>query len=879
MDEDNTERKQIQEEARLLQAMTLAIAQSQDFHTALGEALRQVCQATGWKYGEVWIPRLDGSTLECSPVWYGSTNNLEKFRKLSEALTFPPDVGLPGRVWSSKQPEWIEDVCHSSDSIFLRCQMALEPGLKAGLGIPILDRDRVLAILVFFMFESREEEKQLVEMVSGVATQLGELIQHKRIQEVLKTQARVLESMVEGVNMCDENGFIFFTNAAFDAMFGYERGVLIGQQISVLNANSPEENALLLAQINQQLQSQGSWFGEFKNCKKDGTSFITYARISALEISSKKYWICVREDITERKSSEEELRESKRRLATLIDSLPGIAFSCSNDPQWSMKYLSEGCLNLTGYKSEELLGDGISYNAITHFEDVANVLQAIEAAVIKKQPYVVEYRISTKSGQEKWLWEKGRGVFDDGGEVLGLEGFITDITDRKRAEEALLEERNFVSAVLDTASSLVVVLDQNGQIIRFNRACEKTTGYKFAEVRNKYIWDLFLIPEDVEPVKAIFEELRGGKLLNEHENYWLNKNGSWRLIAWSNSALRDADGSVKYIIGTGIDITERKQAEEALRQAERKYRSIFENAVEGIFQTTVDGHYLTANPMLARIYRYDSPEELLLALTDIEHQLYVDPSRRAEFMCLVKEQGAVWGFESQVYCKDGTAIWISENAYALYDDDGTLLGYEGAVVEITERKRAEATIHYQAFHDLLTNLPNRTLFSDRLEVSLANAHRNREKLAVMFLDLDRFKIINDTLGHTVGDRLLQVVAERLTSCLREGDTVARWGGDEFTVLLPQIYTVHEVKKVAQRLVDAFKQPLNLEERELYISSSIGIALYPQDGEDIQTLLTNADAALYKAKENGRNNYQFYIPATNFEASAKPMRKRKVRSPI
>ncbi|MBD2185024.1 PAS domain S-box protein [Aerosakkonema funiforme] len=876
--EDTTEGRKIQAEVRLLEAMTLAIAQSQDFHTALGEALRQVCEATGWKYGEVWIPRLDGTALECSPVWYGSTNNLEKFRKLSEALTFPHNIGLPGRVWSSKQPEWIKDVSNEPDSIFLRCQMALEPGLKAGLGIPILDSDRVLAVLVFFMFESREEDNQLVDLVSGVATQLGSLIAQKRMQEVLKTQARVLESMVEGVNMCDENGFIFFTNAAFDAMFGYERGESIGKHISDFDANSSGENAWLIERINQQLQIQGSWCGEFKNCKKDGTPFITYVRISALEISGKKYWICVREDITDRKIAEEELQTSKRRLANLIDSLPGIAFSCANDPQWSMKYLSEGCLDLTGYKSEELLGDGISYNALTHPEDLPKVLNAIKEAVSKKQPYVVEYRINTKFGLEKWLWEKGRAVFDEKGEVRGLEGFITDITDRKRAEEALLQERNFVSAILDTASSLVVVLNQEGKVIRLNRACEKTTGYLFDELRHKYFWDIFLIPEENKQVKAIFEDLQAGKSLNQHENYWLTKDGSLRLIAWSNSVLLDADGSVKYIIATGIDITDRKQAEEALRQAERQYRSIFENAVEGIFQTTVNGHYLIANPMLARIYGYDSPSELLSALTDIEHQLYVDCNRRAEFMSLVKERGAVWGFESQVYRKDGSVIWISENAYALYDGEGRLVGYEGTVVDITERKRAEATIQYQAYHDLLTNLPNRNLFNDRLDLSLANSHRNHNKLAVMFLDLDCFKTINDTLGHAVGDRLLQLVAERLTSCLREGDTVARWGGDEFTILLPQIHSLQEVGKVAQRLVDAFKLPFNLQDAELYISSSIGIALYPHDGQDLQTLLKNADMALYKAKENGRNNYQFHIEDNNLQNSVKPMKKRKARSP-
>jgi diguanylate cyclase (GGDEF)-like protein/PAS domain S-box-containing protein len=310
--------------------------------------------------------------------------------------------------------------------------------------------------------------------------------------------------------------------------------------------------------------------------------------------------------------------------------------------------------------------------------------------------------------------------------------------------------------------------------------------------------------------------------------------------------------------GILIDITEQKRAEEALRKAENKYRSIFENAVEGIFQTSVDGRYLIANNMLARIYGYESVEDLLLDFTDIKHQLYVNPNRRNEFMNLIQEQGAIWGFESEVYCKDGTIIWISENSYGLYNSEGKLIGYEGTVVDITERKRSEEMIQYQAFHDLLTSLPNRVLFNENLLISLESAPIKKDLFAVMFLDLDRFKKINDTLGHAVGDRLLQNVAQRLKSCLREGDIVARWGGDEFTILLPQINCVDDPGKIAQRIIDSLKLPFYLENQQINTSTSIGIALYPDDGLDVDTLLKNADTALYEAKKKGRNNYQFYL---------------------
>ena len=182
-----------------------------------------------------------------------------------------------------------------------------------------------------------------------------------------------------------------------------------------------------------------------------------------------------------------------------------------------------------------------------------------------------------------------------------------------------------------------------------------------------------------------------------------------------------------------------------------------------------------------------------------------------------------------------------------------------------DRKRAEATVEHQAHYDLLTNLPNRNTFRDRLTVALAQTGRNRKMLGVLFVDLDRFKTIVDTLGHTIGDRLLRGVAERLRASLEDGDTLARMGGDEFVILLPQIARADRAVRVAQRVLDAIKPPFQFDQHELHITMSIGITLYPYDGEDADTLLKNADTALYRAKEQGRNNYQLYTPAMNARA--------------
>ena len=313
-------------------------------------------------------------------------------------------------------------------------------------------------------------------------------------------------------------------------------------------------------------------------------------------------------------------------------------------------------------------------------------------------------------------------------------------------------------------------------------------------------------------------------------------------------------------------IIHRLKAEEALRSAEKRYRSIFENAVEGIFQSTLEGRYLIANPMMADIYGYNSPEDLITSVQSISTQVYVEPTRRQEFIDQLEHNGAIREFESAVYRKDGTVIWISENARVIADAQGEVIGYEGTVVDITDRHRARETIEFMAYYDPLTGLANRVLFDDRLTMALARAERNNDRLAVLFLDVDRFKTINDTLGHDVGDLLLKGVADRLKDCLRDSDTVARWGGDEFTILLPDVIGVKEVREVANRILETMGPAFECHGHLLHITVSLGIALFPTSGMKLQTLLKNADTALYRAKEKGRNTYELYVPSMNAQAS-------------
>jgi diguanylate cyclase (GGDEF)-like protein/PAS domain S-box-containing protein len=311
----------------------------------------------------------------------------------------------------------------------------------------------------------------------------------------------------------------------------------------------------------------------------------------------------------------------------------------------------------------------------------------------------------------------------------------------------------------------------------------------------------------------------------------------------------------------------RARIEEALHQAEEKYRRIFEQAVVGIFQTTPDGRILSANPAMARLFGYDSPAELMADRTDVANQGYVDPGARELFKRLVEENGSVHNFEYQAYRKDGSKIWLLENARVVRGSGGAERYYEGTVADITERKIAEGRIQYLAYYDVLTGLPNRTLLQDRLTKALASARRQKDKVALLFLDLDRFKDINDSFGHALGDLLLQEVAKRLERCVREQDTVARLNvarlnGDEFLIVLAGVKDISDAAVAAKRFMDTMTAEFAIQGHSLVMTCSLGISIFPEHGADVETLIKNADAAMYCAKDRGRNNFQFFTEDMN-----------------
>jgi diguanylate cyclase (GGDEF)-like protein/PAS domain S-box-containing protein len=345
--------------------------------------------------------------------------------------------------------------------------------------------------------------------------------------------------------------------------------------------------------------------------------------------------------------------------------------------------------------------------------------------------------------------------------------------------------------------------------------------------------------------------------------------------------IRCQDGSEKRVLERGVgvidergervlesfieDVTEQVGRQRRLAEAELRYRSIFENSVIGMFQTTADGRYLAANQALASLYGYATPEELVRSLDDIAVRLYVDRGRRDEFARLVREHGRVTDFESEVNRVDGQRIWIAEHAHAVHSASGELLYYEGTVEDISERRQYQAKLEHQATHDPLTGLPNRNLLEDRLQQAVLLAQRSGQRVSVAFVDLDNFKVVNDSLGHAAGDALLVETSRRLRDCLRGVDTVARYGGDEFVLILSGHASVNQAVNTLERVKQAVNQPLLIDGHELRVDCSIGVSLYPDDGADLQTLLRHADVAMNHAKERGKGQFQFYTDVLNTAA--------------
>ena len=438
---------------------------------------------------------------------------------------------------------------------------------------------------------------------------------------------------------------------------------------------------------------------------------------------------------------------------------------------------------------------------------------------------------------------------------------------RRRAAEAAFErEREFSEAVLDSLAGAFFLVSSDGMILRWNAALAAALGYSDAEIGTMNPLD-FVAPRERKAVEEAMRQVfaQGREMALEVEV--VDRAGNVRPYALSGKPLMV--GERTYLIGVARDITLRKRTEQQMARAKERLDLALTGSSLALWDWDLKNGKVYFNESWSSLLGA-APRESTFSAAEVAGWNHPDDREVFAVALANATKGVSEEFDCEYRVPDATGEWIwvhSRGKVTQRDGEGRALRMTGTSTNVTKRKRAEERAEYLATRDALTGLPNRVLLHDRLEQGIFNAARHRTGFAFMFIDLDRFKTINDSLGHQVGDELLKRVAARLSACVRASDTVARLGGDEFAVILENLGGDDDegAQQVAEKMIAAMGAPMLIDNQHLTTSCSIGISLYPADGKDSASLMKNADVAMYYAKEKGRNNYQFFSAEMNARA--------------
>lgn len=537
-------------------------------------------------------------------------------------------------------------------------------------------------------------------------------------------------------------------------------------------------------------------------------------------------------------------RQYKQEMEILLDTTRAVPWRLDIETK-KFTFIGPQIEAILGYPAETWL-DLDAWIAHIHPADRETALSVCINKTDDSPEHDMQYRVISASGEIIWLRDVAASTRDADKQIVATNGLFIDITEQKQAEQQLRTSEAQYRSVIETSGDGFWLLDSSGYLLHTNDAYARLSGYSKDELVGMHVSQLEAREHPDETAAHIKKIIENGTDL--FETCHRKKNGDQWDVEISTSYSHDAGD--KFFVFTR-DISERKRTQRELRLI----AEVFKNTSEGIVITDPKGKIVDVNPAYCNITGYSREEMIGENPKKIKSDRHDKEFYRQMWDSIITD--GYWVGEIWDRRKNGEVFpkWLSINA--VHDEEGSLTHYVGTFSDISVLKGIEKELEFMAYYDPLTGLPNRILFKDRLENEINHCCRQHTRCALLFLDLDRFKLINDTLGHTAGDELLVEVAHRLKSSIRNNDTIARMGGDEFTLLLTQLHSTDAAALVAQNVIKLLSQPFKIHGDELRIGASIGIAIYPDDGDNFTTLTRHADAAMYEAKDKGRGCYHFY----------------------
>lgn len=641
-----------------------------------------------------------------------------------------------------------------------------------------------------------------------------------------------------GVLVTDKERNILFANDKISSMFGYTKEELEASTTAIIYSSEVSSQEFAQRVLSKVLTGDPISL-DFKFQRKDRSPL--WLRISGDPITEDNTILWTASDITEmieEKLHDQELRE---RLE--------LALLGNNDALWDYNlqthkiYYSPRWKEILGYSDNELANDPNIWYEHVHPEDLQKVVDGIQAHLDGTVEYVdIKHRLRHKDGHWVWIHTRAKAIFNRDRKAIRLIGTNTDITQQKQLQ---LNEKH-QAMLIEQLHESVNTTDLTGKIISWNKASERIFGYTKEEAIGQHI--SMLRKTDSVDFNQVLEVLNKENTITR-ESQLLTKSGKEITIKLTLTYLRDEQGKPTHVIGNAEDITEKKKIEQKLEESNynlKQYIEAIDKLDIGLFVVDEDYTIRYMNNTMIGWFGDQKGKTCYSSVANL-----TEPCPYCKLNAVIYDKvKAIY----QPTTPDGQSFDIV--ATSIKNADGTTSKME-VIRNITEQKQIEQKLYHQAHYDSLTGLPNRVLFTDRLEQAIKKAEDNNNKFALLFIDLDHFKEINDSLGHAFGDKILKLVSTKLKKLLKESDTIARLGGDEFVIIYENMEQVQDISHLATDILVTLSEAMEIEKNTLYISSSIGISVFPDDGTTTQNLLKYADSAMYKAKEEGRNNYQYY----------------------